>query len=379
MKKLLSLFLTSLFILSLTLIPAYAEEVNYDAFTLENLVSKSKARFDQDDYSYSYSKFTVNGPTTLKINSTRKNIASVGVYKVQLEDLKHPSKYLYYSEPRTPIKWDDITYTVTLYDDNQNITGTKEFKELPGEEYFEQYEITSGHINLSDSGFYLVDVSEWAAASDIFIIEVLSDGVKAVDVPYTIEGLENFQSQRTYNNIFKDISQEAWYKNDVINCFEIGLIEGKAEGKFDPIGNVSIAEALTIASRINKIYAGNGRIIENTGSNWYDGAVSYAKENTIIYGDEFKNYTKAATRAELAYIFANTLNYEEYKEINNVLEIPDVDYDTSYNNEIFKLYNAGIVTGSDANLTFKPESNITRAEVAAIINRIINTTNRKKI
>ena len=78
------------------------------------------------------------------------------------------------------------------------------------------------------------------------------------------------------------------------------------------------------------------------------------------------------------HIFSKALPYGEYKKINSISALPDVDGYTRYSNEIFQLYNAGIITGSDKNLTFKPETNISRAEVAAIIARIVKPENRKK-
>ena len=44
---------------------------------------------------------------------------------------------------------------------------------------------------------------------------------------------------------------------------------------------------------------------------------------------------------------------------------------------IYTLYNAGILTGSDAYGTFHPDDGITRAEVATIMARIIDPSQRK--
>lgn len=159
-------------------------------------------------------------------------------------------------------------------------------------------------------------------------------------------------------------------------CYELGLMEGKGKGKFDPQGNVSVAEALTMAARVNKIYSGEGPIIEDIGPNWYDGAVYYAISKRIIYGDEFTELSRPATRAELAYILANTLPDSEFKKLNNISKLPDVNHDTKYNYEIFKLYSAGIIIGQDQNLTFNPDANISRAEAATVLTRLVKPENR---
>lgn len=46
---------------------------------------------------------------------------------------------------------------------------------------------------------------------------------------------------------------------------------------------------------------------------------------------------------------------------------------------IYTLYNAGILTGSDAYGTFHPDDGITRAEVAAIMARIIDRLSVKPL
>jgi len=348
-----------------------------NVFTLDNLISKVTVSFESDSYENYYTKYTAKGPTVLRINNPH-NLAYIDVYKVEPAEMINPNQYLYGSVERVPLKWDDITYTVTIYNDDLEEIGKIEVKEHPG---LRDYEITSGYITLTEPGLYLVSSTAWAAASDIYLVEVLdSKGNPAKDadqVSYKIIGLDNFKIQNRYvPGMFNDVSESSWYAKAVATCYELGLLQGKGNGKFDPQGNISVAEALTIAARVNKIYYGEGSTIEQTGSNWYDGAVYYTISRRIIYGDEFRELTRPATRAELAYIFANALPDSEFKEINNITKVPDVNFETRYNYEILKLYNAGILTGQDHNLTFNPEANISRAEVAIIVTRVVKPDTR---
>ena len=50
-----------------------------------------------------------------------------------------------------------------------------------------------------------------------------------------------------------------------------------------------------------------------------------------------------------------------------------------YAESIYRLYRAGIVTGSDEYGTFLPENSITRAEAAAIVTRMAESDNRLSI
>ena len=99
--------------------------------------------------------------------------------------------------------------------------------------------------------------------------------------------------------------------------------------------------------------------------------MDYAVSNGIIKSGDFSNYSRAATRAEMAYIFTHSLPDSEFASKNTVYSLPDVTSGTSYSDSIFTLYKAGVLTGSDAAGTFNPSSNIIRAEAAAIISRVI--------
>lgn len=357
MKRTVLLLLSALMIFMGSLVPV-ATEVDYryeSTFTLDNLISKELVALDSG---HQFLKQTAKGPTVLRIKDDYNNLALIEVYPLDLSKIKND---LYIDKEANPLKWDEIVYE-------------------DGEDYDEELGVVSGHISLKEPGFYLVSSVSWAAAPDLYIVEVVGETPYTGVYPFKGIGLTNYKAKNIYEKgIFNDIEDNAWYAKSVIECYELGLMSGKGEGKFDPKGNVTLAEAVSMAARINKIYYGNSPIFENTGSSWYDGAITYLKEQQIIYGDEFKDYTKDATRAELAYIFSKTLPYMEYPEINNITELPDVDYNTKYDYSVFTLYNSGIVTGSDKELTFRPESNISRAEVASIITRLVNIENRKII
>ncbi|WP_435925695.1 S-layer homology domain-containing protein [Paenibacillus sp. DYY-L-2] len=192
--------------------------------------------------------------------------------------------------------------------------------------------------------------------------------------------LTNFTEKNIYKgNQFADIRGTEWYANDVRISFELGLMSGKSSTVFDPSGKILVSEAIAIASRVHNIYHGGNGEINNNGSNWYDGVVSYAIQNKIVNEKSFTNYNNPATREQLAYIFSNALPDSVFSKINNITAIPDVKLNSKYGSDIYKLYSAGVLTGSDEKGSFKPTSNITRAEAAAIINRVVKPDNRVRL
>lgn len=188
---------------------------------------------------------------------------------------------------------------------------------------------------------------------------------------------ERFIPKLEYSQgLFADISDSDWYADNVKKCYELGLISGKKAGYFDPYGNVTLAEAITIASRAHEIYCGGDGVIDNTGIQWYDGVVVYAENNGIIKPGEFVNFNLPATREQLAYIFANIVPESEYIVLNNVDDIPDIDVVGPYDRDIYFLYRAGVLTGNDEFGTFNRESYITRAEAATLLVRIVRPEER---
>jgi hypothetical protein len=187
--------------------------------------------------------------------------------------------------------------------------------------------------------------------------------------------MSNFKQINTYSSgVFTDVNENAWYginqQKVVANVYEYGLMQGKKANAFDPTGNMTIAEALAIAARLHKIYnGGDGLFVQ--GNPWYQVYVDYAVANKIIASNDFSNYNRTVTRAEMAYIFSRALPESEFPAKNTVISLPDVNGNTRYYDAIILLFEAGVVTGSDTQGTFKPGDNINRAEAAAIISRII--------
>lgn len=180
--------------------------------------------------------------------------------------------------------------------------------------------------------------------------------------------------------MFADVPEDEWYSIYVAMASDTGLLNGKSEGVFAPNDNMTIAEAITLAARMDLLThdifpQGYFEI----GSPWYQPYVDYAKENGLPW--QYTDYNVKITREEFAHIFnaIHDNNKDIFEtsfgivEINAVGDgsIPDVPLSSEYAADIYKLYRLGILGGSDAARNFFPESNIKRSEVAAIICRLL--------
>ena len=184
-----------------------------------------------------------------------------------------------------------------------------------------------------------------------------------------------FAKTATYpDGKFTDVPASEWYAAEVKNTFELGLMNGTSDSTFEPNGNVTVAEAITMASRAASLYA--GETIAAADGEWYQMYVNYAISKGFVKEGQFDSYDRAAKRYEVAQIFENAMPDGYFAAKNDVKEIPDVDASLPYSADLLTLYKAGVVMGSDSYGNFRPEDNIIRAEAAAIINRVALPENR---
>lgn len=184
-------------------------------------------------------------------------------------------------------------------------------------------------------------------------------------------GLHNFRETRTYRNNFRDVSTSAWYYENVRKAYNYGLMQGVSSDRFGVAGNITIAEAVTMACRLHSIYYTGSENFEQTGSVWYQAYLDYAERNGILTRS-YSSYTRAATRAEFAEILSAAFPDEALAEKNSIEDgvIPDVSSGTRGYSAIYRLYRAGVLAGSDQYGTFNPSSTILRVEAAAIVTRM---------
>ena len=185
--------------------------------------------------------------------------------------------------------------------------------------------------------------------------------------------LDRFKAVCVYKG-YPDVDETKWYgtENSGVICDAtlLGIVKGDDKGNFRPEDGVTLGEVVKMAAVVNDTYYGTRRYFDQSmGEKWYDTYVDFAVKQGIIKDGEFKDFDRNATRAEIAYIFANALPAEELAAKSS-LQPPDVNAADKYAAEIFLLYAAGVLEGNDEAGTFDAERDLTRAEAAAIITRV---------
>lgn len=246
-------------------------------------------------------------------------------------------------------------------------------------------EILSGHVLNATVGYEAV--SGKLNASHRYI--VCEDSSVRVDITenavicYSASASSAAQSPERVSP-FTDVKSGSWYYDDVLSAYERGLVNGITSTSYEPESLLRVGQAIKLAACMHQLYhEGQVSIQQVSGNGWYVPYVEYALEKGIISG-EYADYNADITRREFISIFYNALPESEYAAINSVADgsIGDVDMGEDWAAMVYAFYRAGILTGYTNSPQyddhdFGPDSFISRAEVATIMNRMFDSSARK--
>ena len=155
---------------------------------------------------------------------------------------------------------------------------------------------------------------------------------------------------------------EAFYFFDVLLAFANYLKEENMKKRVLSLGIV-----LTMMASSMQTFAED---YSDMPTGWSNAAMTYAVNNGYIKGSNGKlNPQGLATRAQVASIFARVLKLENKADLSSYT---DVNASQWYYDDLAKAVDAGLFKGSDNKL--RPNDNITREEVMAIIARAYDLT-----
>jgi len=194
--------------------------------------------------------------------------------------------------------------------------------------------------------------------------------------------LSHFERSRSYNSAqFVDVPTSSAFADNVKASYEFGIMQGQSDSAFGLSQNISCLASLIIACRVNAIYYHGSDTIETDYDKGSTQAtyLAYAQDNGIYAS--FSNWSAPIKRYEFALILSSALPDDALGEINTVEDgaIPDVPMTASYADAVYRLYRAGILTGSDSAGNFQPQSYISRGAACAIATRMVDPSLRKTI
>ncbi len=198
-----------------------------------------------------------------------------------------------------------------------------------------------------------------------------------------------FAKVRSYSTAsFSDVDLTEWYAPYIESVYETGLMSGLSgvkAGTFGVEGNMTLAQSVTIASRIYSSYAGDKETFTvKSGDKWIDPYLRYAEKNNIITAQVAASDAAAldapVTRAQFAELISAAISDKDCEEINSIKsnQFNDIYETGTIGRAIYRLCRAGIITG-DSHGNFNPDSSINRAQVAAIVARVTDKSLRVKM
>ena len=191
---------------------------------------------------------------------------------------------------------------------------------------------------------------------------------------------EGEQAEAPVEVKFDDVSESDWFYRFVAPVVAAGQMSGMGDGKFAPNGDLTVAQALTLAAGIdmrNKgVTAADMPAVEGP---WYARFVDYCVGNGIIAAGRFseEDMNRPATRFEMAEILDAAADESAVRPINDVPDgfSPDLNEADPCGGVIYKWYRAGITAGYEDH-SYRGEQTITRAETCVILCHLSNFAER---
>ena len=178
---------------------------------------------------------------------------------------------------------------------------------------------------------------------------------------------------------FDDVSESAWFYNNVVFAVEQGLMNGVGDRAFAPNGSVTRAMLVTILYRNENepsIEGLNNPFADVKEDQWYTDAIIWAANQGIVKGMSATSYEPdtAITREQIAAILYRYAGFkgEEIEDYGNAAldSFADSNKVSSYAVSAIKwAVGAGIINGMDGKLA--ANATATRAQLAAMLQRYL--------
>lgn len=178
---------------------------------------------------------------------------------------------------------------------------------------------------------------------------------------------------------FKDVKNNFWAYEAIMELVDRGILKGYTDKTFRPDATVTRSEFATMFTKaLTLTYNGTTQTFTDVNNtSWDYNAVEAAKYYMTGYktsdGKMYFYGSNPAVREDMAVALVKALNLT-VESNNTVLAQIFKDYNSispNLRDYVYTAYKNGIMVGS--NNEFKPQDNLTRAEAATLLQRILNS------
>ena len=186
---------------------------------------------------------------------------------------------------------------------------------------------------------------------------------------------------------FRDVNPSAWYYDEVKTVYEKGIMKGKSTDSFSPTDIMTRAELVSVLYRlIEEDYEdfGNRLTFSDTEKDaWYSDAVAWGVDMDVVKGLSGNRFGPSlyVTRQEVAvFIDRFTTTYGLNTSLEPMTDaFKDSDEISDFASFSVEIVRQNGIMGGDEKGYFNPQANISRAEVATVIKRIMPAVEEYKL
>ncbi|WP_164908520.1 C40 family peptidase [Halobacillus litoralis] len=173
------------------------------------------------------------------------------------------------------------------------------------------------------------------------------------------------------NSFFSDVSTDYWAYDGIKHLNDEGIINGLTDGSFGPTDNVTRAQVAKMVSKsLNLNSSSSSHFKDVSSSHWAYGYINAAVEAGLVngYGNSTFKPDEDITRSEIAAIVNRAFEFSSKNSSNHFKDVKSSHW--AYD-DVYALASNSIATGYNDN-TFRPNEEATRAEFSAFLYRALD-------
>ncbi len=178
-----------------------------------------------------------------------------------------------------------------------------------------------------------------------------------------------------WDNPFGDIKKNDWFYFSVKFAYDFGLMKGVTETEFSPNSYVSRAMFVVILYRMeNEPPIEGSMFVDIEIGGYYDKAVSWANTNGIVFGVSKDRFAPndPITREQMATMIYRYAKFKGYdSEASGHTTYTDHSAISDYARNAVSWAAAHSLMAGNADGSFSPKANTTRAQAAAVFSRML--------
>lgn len=236
---------------------------------------------------------------------------------------------------------------------------------------------TNGMIIANNDGSVSIQPHDGYEVRDVLVNGVSQGPVqqllhlKSTDVVEVI--FAAVQQPSTGSANFSDVPANQWYASAVSYVTQRGLFSGVSETQFAPSQSMTRGMLVSVLYRFNGTsHTGSSPFADVSSNAWYGNAVSWAYANNLVSGVSDTSFAPNTpiTREQAAVMLARYLKFSGVALESGTPDFQDTASISGYAKEsVGAMQKAGLLSGDNEG-NFRPDAQITRAEIASIFMRL---------